>query len=96
MKLRQDFIGQQFIDTTLDKTHYRLKDTTGLLIDSIYHVNHIQRGSVCTPQGIGNTFDDHKKAPNNTLLNKLLIESPDNKFVDITLKDGSKVLTYSP
>ena len=31
MKFRQDFIGQIFIDTTLDKTHYRPKDATGLL-----------------------------------------------------------------
>ena len=25
-----------------------------------------------------------------------MIESPDNKFVDVTLKDGSKGLMYSP
>ena len=42
-----------------------------------------------------NTFYDYEKALKNTLLNKLAIESPDNKFVDITLKDGSKGLTYS-
>ena len=95
-KFRQDFIGPLFIDTILNKTHYRLKDTTGLLLDSTYHVNHIKSGSVCTPQGIVNTFDDYKKALKNTLLNKLAIESPDNKFVDVTLKDGSKTLTYSP
>ena len=29
-KFKQDFIGPLFIDTALDKTHYRLKDTTGL------------------------------------------------------------------
>ena len=28
MKFRQYFIGPLFIDTTLDKTHYRLKDAT--------------------------------------------------------------------
>ena len=61
-KFRQDFIGPLFIDTTLNKTHYRLKDTTGLLLDSMYHVNCIKRGSACTPQGIVNTFDDYKKA----------------------------------
>ena len=33
-KFKQDFIGPLFIDTALDKTHYRLKDTTGLLLDS--------------------------------------------------------------
>ena len=89
MKFRQDFIGPLFIDTALDKTHYRLKDSTGLM-------NHIKKDSVCTLQGIVNTFDDYEKALKNTLLNKLAIESPDNKFVDVTLKDGSKGLSYSP
>ena len=96
MKFRQDFIGPLFIDTTLDKTHYRLKDATGLLLNGMYHVYHIKKGSVSTPQGIVNTFDDYEKALKNTLLNKLAIESPDNKFVDITLKDGSKGVTCSP
>ena len=52
MKFKQDFIGPLFIDTALDKTHYRLKDTTGLLLDGTYHVNHIKKGSACTPLGI--------------------------------------------
>ena len=43
MKFKQDFIGPLFIDTTLDKTHYRLKDVTGLLLDGTYHMNHIRR-----------------------------------------------------
>ena len=59
MKFRQDFIGPLFIDTTLDKTHYRLKDTTGRLLDGMCHMNCIKRGSVCTLQGIVNTFDDN-------------------------------------
>ena len=63
MKFRQDFIGPLFIDTALDKTHYRLKDATGLLLDSTYHMNHIKKGSAHTPQGIVNTFDDYEKAP---------------------------------
>ena len=92
MKFRQDFIGPLFIDTALDKMHYRLKDATGLLLDGAYHVNYIKKGSVCTAQGIVNTFDNYKKALKNTLLNKSMIESPDNKFVDVTLKDGSKGL----
>ena len=96
MKFRQDFIGPLFIDTTLDKTHYRLKDATGLLLDGTYHVSHIKKGSAHTPQGIVNTFDEYEKALKNTLVNKLAIESPDNKFVDVTLKDGSKGLMYSP
>ena len=41
-KFKQDFIGPLFIDTALDKTHYRLKDTTGLLLDSIYDMNQIK------------------------------------------------------
>ena len=49
-------------DTTLDKTHYRLKDATGLLLDGTYHVNCIKKGSAHTPQGIVNTFDDYEKA----------------------------------
>ena len=92
-KFQQDFISLLFIDTALDKTHYRLKDATGLLLDSTYHVNCIKKGSACIPQGIVNTFDE--KALNNTLLNKSAIESADNKFVDVTLKDGSKGLMYS-
>ena len=95
MKFRQDFIGLLFINTALNKTHYRLKDASCLLLDSTYHVNSIKKGSVCTLQGIVNTFDDYEKALKNTLLNKSAIESPDNTFVDITLKDGSKGLTYS-
>ena len=39
-----------------------------------------------------NTFYGCKKA----LKNALAIESPDNKFEDITLKDGSKDITYHP
>ena len=94
-KFRKDFIGPLFIDTTLDKTHYRLKDATALLLDGTYHVNCIKKGSVCTLQGIVNTFDEYEKALKNTLLIKSVIESPDNKFVDVTLKDGSKGLMYS-
>ena len=38
-KFKQDFIGPLFIDIALDKTYYRLKDATGLLLDGKYHVN---------------------------------------------------------
>ena len=38
-KFKQGFIGPSFIDTALDKTHYRLKDATGILLDGTYHVN---------------------------------------------------------
>ena len=84
-KCQQDFIGPLFIDTTLDKINYRLKDATGLLLDGTYHVNHIKKGSAHTLQGIVNTLDDYEKALKNTLLNKSAIESPDDKFVDVTL-----------
>ena len=73
MKFKQDFIGPLFIDTALDKTHYRLKDATGLLLDGMYHVNQIKKGSACTLQGIVSTFDGYKKALKNTLLNKFAI-----------------------
>ena len=51
MKFKEDFIGPLFIDTALNKTHYRLKDMTGILLDGTYHVNHIKKGSACTPLG---------------------------------------------
>ena len=38
-KFKQDFTGPLFIDTALDKTHYRLKDANGLLLDGMYHMN---------------------------------------------------------
>ena len=91
-KLKQDFIGPLFIDTALDKTHYRLKDATGLLLDGMYHVNRIKKGSAHSPQGIVSTFDGYEKALKNTLLNKFAIETPDNKIQEVTLKDGSKNL----
>ena len=73
-KFRQNFIGPLFIDTALDKTHFRLKDATGLLLDGTYHMNHIIEGSAHTLQGIVNTFHDCKKVLKNTLLNKSAIE----------------------
>ena len=69
-KFKQDFIGPLFIDTAIDKTHYRLKDTAGLLLDGTHHMNRIKKGSVCTPHGIVNTFDGYQKALKNTLLHK--------------------------
>ena len=77
-KFKQDFIGPLFIDTALDKTHYRLKDATGFLLHGMYQVNQIKKGSVHTPQGIVSTFDGYEKALKNTLLNKFAIETPYN------------------
>ena len=57
----QDFIGPLFIDTALDKIHYMLNDATGLLLDGMYHMNRIKKGSEHTLQGIVNTFDGYKK-----------------------------------
>ena len=93
---KQDFIGPLFIDTALDKTHYRLKDATGLLLDDMYHMNQIKKGSAHTPQGIVSTFDGYKKALKNTLLSKFAIKTPDNKIQEVTLEDGSKELIYLP
>ena len=95
-KFKQDFIGPLFIDTALDKTHYRQKDTTGLLLDGTYHMNRIKKGSVCTLQVIVSTYDGNEKALKNTLLNKFVNETPDNKIQEVTLKDGSKELNYFP
>ena len=95
-KFKQDFIGPLFIDTPSDKTHYRLKDATGLLLDGMYHVNRIKKGSVHTLQGIVDTFDGYQKALKNTLLNKFAIETPDNKIQEMNLKNGSKELNYLP
>ena len=95
-KFKQDFIGPLFIDTALDKMHYRLKDATGLLLDGTYHVNHIKKGSAHTPLGIADKFDTYEKALKNTLLNKFAIETPNNKLQEVTLQDGSKELNYLP
>ena len=95
-KFKQDFIGPLFVDTAIDKTHYGLKDATGLLLDGTYHMNRIKKGSACTLQGVVNTFDGYQKALKNTLLNKLAIETPDNEIQEVTLKDGSKELNYLP
>ena len=96
MKFKQDFIGPLFIDMALDKTHYRLKDVTGLLLDGTYHVNHIKEGSAHTPLGIADKFDAYEAALKNTLLNKFAIEMPSNKLQEVTLQDGSKELNYLP
>ena len=95
-KFKQDFIGPLFIDTALDKMHYRLKDMTGLLLDGTYHMNHIKKGSAHTPLGIANRFDTYEKALNNILLNKFAIETLNNKLQEVTLQDGSKELDYLP
>ena len=89
-KFKQDFIGPLFIDTALDKTHYRLKDVTGLLSDRI------KKGSACTPLGIVDKFDTYETALKNTLLNKFTIETLNNKLQEVTLQDGSKELDYLP
>ena len=93
-KCKQDFIGLLFIDTALDKTHYRLKDVTRLLLDGTYHVNHIKKGSACTPLGIVDKFDTYETALKNTLLNEFTIKTSNNKLQEVTLQDGSKELNY--
>ena len=95
-KFKQDFISPLFIDTALDKTHYRLKDTTGLLLDGTYHMNHIKKGSAHTPLDIVDKFDSYETALENTLLSKFAIETPNNKLQEVTLQDGSKEINYLP
>ena len=95
-KFKQDFISPLFIDTALDKMHYRLIYATGLLLDSTYHMNRIKKGSARTPLGIADKFDTYEKALKNTLLNKFAIETPNNKLQEVTLQDGSKELDYLP
>ena len=95
-KFKQYFIGPLFIDTTLDKTHYRLKDATGLLLDGTYHMNRIMKGSAHTPLGIVDKFDTYETALKNTLLNKFVIETPHNKLQEVSLQDGSKEIDYFP
>ena len=95
-KFKQDFIGSLCIDTALDKTHYRLKHATGLLLDGTYHVNCIKKGSTHTPLGIVDKFDTYETALKNTLLNKFAIETPNNKLQEVTLQDGSKEIDYLP
>ena len=56
-KFKQDVIGPLFIDTTLEKTHYRLKDVTRLLLDGTYHMNRIKKDSAHTPLGRVDKFD---------------------------------------
>ena len=95
-KFKQDFIGPLFIDTALDKTHYRLKDATGLLLDGTYHMSRIKKGSACTPLGIVDKFDAYETGLKNTLLNKFAIKTLNNKLQEVTLQDGSKELNYLP
>ena len=85
-KFKQDFIGPLFIDVALDKTHYRLKDMTGLLLDGTYHVNHIKKGSARTPLGIVDKFGTYETALKNTLLNKFAIETLNNKLQEVTFE----------
>ena len=95
-KFKQDFIGPLIIDTALDKTDYRLKDTSGLLLDGTHHMNRIKKGSVHIPLGIVDKFDTYETALKNTLLNKFAIETLNNKLQEVTLQDGSKELNYLP
>ena len=95
-KFKQDFIGPSFIDTTLDKTHCRLIDATGLLLDGMYHMNCMKKGSAHTPLGIVDKFDTYETALKNTLLNKFTIETPNNKLQEVTLQDGFKEPNYLP
>ena len=79
-KFKQDFIGPLFIDTVLDKMHYRLKDATGLLLDGTYHMNHIKKGSARTPLGIADNFDTYEKALKTHYSINLLLKNQTIKY----------------
>ena len=59
-------------------------------------MNHIKKGSACTPLGIEDKFDTYDTTLKNILLNKFAIETPNNKLQEVTLQDGSKELNYLP
>ena len=65
-------------------------------LDGTYHMNCIKKSSVHTPLGVADNFDTYEKALKNTLLNKFAIETPDNKYQEVTLQDGSKEFDYLP
>ena len=90
-KFKQDFIGPLFIDTALDKIHYRLE-----VLDGTYHVNRIKKVSARTPLGIVDKFDRYETALKNTLLNKFTIKTLNNRLQEVTLQDASKELNYLP
>ena len=69
---------------------------TGLLLDSMYHMSHIKKGSAHSPLGIAGKLNTYEKALKNTLLNKFTIETLNNKLQEVTLQDGSKELDYLP
>ena len=47
-------------------------------------VNHIKKGSARTPLGIVDKFDMYETTLKNTLLNKFMIETPNNKLQEVT------------
>ena len=55
-----------------------------------------QEGFSHSPLGIADKFDTYEKALKNTLLNKFVIETLNNKLKEVTLQDGSKELDYLP
>ena len=59
-------------------------------------MNHIKKGSACTPLGIVDKFDTYETALKNTLLNKFATETPNNKLQEVALQDGSKEIKYLP
>ena len=59
-------------------------------------MNHIKKGSACTPLSIVEKYDTYETALKNTLLNKFAIETPNNKLQEVTLQDGSIEINYIP
>ena len=86
-KFKQDFIGPLFIDTAIDKTHYRLKDATGLLLDGMYHVNGIKKGSAHTLQGIDDTLIGIENLNSGYLTHHILDPQVLSKYLETTEDD---------
>ena len=78
------------------RNYINIRKERSRLRDRSYHVNHIKKGSACTPLGIIDKFDIYETALKNTLLNKFAIKTPNNKLQEVTLQDGSKELNYLP
>ena len=72
-----------------DTTKFKQDFIGPVCVDTVIDKTHYRLKDV-------NTFDGYQKALKNTLLNKLAIETPDNKIQEVTLKDGSKELNYLP
>ena len=61
---------------------------TGLLLDGMYHMSHIKKGSACTPLGIVDKFDTYETALKNTLYQHkgMLLQNLHHRYLYIVIK----------